>query len=93
MPHSARQPKKSTATPSHKRAYARIHARHEGHYVKIIKADPAVRVRLKGNWHNDIAHLLPDDDPHARLKQLPGGNSAVVRLVGTDLRSIRIDLT
>lgn len=62
-------------------------------YVKNIKADPAVRVRLKGAWRAGVAHLLPDDDPRARLKQLPGGNSAVVRLAGTDLLSIRVDLT
>lgn len=62
------------------------------HYVLNIKADPAVRVRLGGTWRKGIAHLLPDDDAAARLKKLPAANSAVVRLMGSDLLTIRIDL-
>lgn len=62
------------------------------HYVLNIKADPAVRVRIGGHWRTGIAHLLPDDDAAARLKKLPAGNSAVVRLMGSDLLTIRIDL-
>jgi deazaflavin-dependent oxidoreductase (nitroreductase family) len=61
-------------------------------YVKNIKADAAVRMRIGGRWRTGTAHLLPDDDPIARLKQLPGGNSAVVRLMGTDLLTVRVDL-
>jgi len=62
------------------------------HYVLNIKADPRVRVRLNGQWLTGTAHVLPDDDPVARLKQLPQMNSAVVRLMGSDLLTIRIDL-
>ncbi|MGV0803436.1 nitroreductase/quinone reductase family protein, partial [Mycolicibacterium elephantis] len=29
-------------------------------YIKNIKADPNVRVRLNGRWHNGVAHLMPD---------------------------------
>lgn len=36
--------------------------------------------------------MVPDDDPIARLKQLPQMNSAVVRVMGTDLLSVRVDL-
>ncbi|BBZ33508.1 nitroreductase/quinone reductase family protein [Mycolicibacterium confluentis] len=61
-------------------------------YVKNIKANPAVRVRLHGTWRTGTAHLLPDDDPVARLGGLPTLNSAVVRLMGSDLLTIRIDL-
>lgn len=61
-------------------------------YVKNIKADPAVRVRLHGRWRTGTAHLLPDDDAVARLASLPQLNSAVVRVVGSDLLTIRIDL-
>jgi deazaflavin-dependent oxidoreductase (nitroreductase family) len=61
-------------------------------YVRNIKADPAVRVRLGGKWRNGTAHLLPDDDPVQRLGNLPRLNSAVVRLMGSDLLSIRVDL-
>ncbi|GAS95877.1 hypothetical protein RMCC_2843 [Mycolicibacterium canariasense] len=61
-------------------------------YVKNIKANPAVRVRLNGRWRTGTAHLLPDDDATARLAQLPALNSAVVRVMGSDLLTIRIDL-
>ncbi|MBO8193525.1 nitroreductase family deazaflavin-dependent oxidoreductase [Streptomyces oryzae] len=61
-------------------------------YVRNIQADPRVRVRLSGRWYAGTAHLLPDDDPVARLATLPRGNSAVVRAVGTDLLTIRVDL-
>ncbi len=62
-------------------------------YVRNIEADPRVRVRIRGRWHTGTAHLLPDDDAHARLKALPRLNSAAVRAVGTDLLTLRVDLT
>ena len=62
-------------------------------YVKNIKANPNVRVRLRGRWHNGTAHLVPDDDPHERLRSLPQFNSFGVRTFGTNLLSLRVDLT
>ncbi|GFG50442.1 nitroreductase [Mycolicibacterium agri] len=62
-------------------------------YVKNIEADPNVRVRLNGRWHKGVAHLLPDDDPHERLRSLPQFNSFGVRTFGTKLLTIRVDLT
>jgi deazaflavin-dependent oxidoreductase (nitroreductase family) len=62
-------------------------------YVKNIHANPNVRVRLGGRWHNGTAHLVPDDDPHARLRDLPQFNSFGVRTFGTNLLTIRVDLT
>ena len=67
------------------------HGEHS-HYVHNIKADPKVSVRIGGRWRTGTAHLLPDDDPIARLGKLPALNSAVVRLMGSDLLTIRIDL-
>jgi deazaflavin-dependent oxidoreductase (nitroreductase family) len=61
-------------------------------YVKNIKANPNVRVRLSGRWHTGTAHLVPDDDPHARLRELPQFNSFAVRAFGTSLLTIRVDL-
>jgi deazaflavin-dependent oxidoreductase (nitroreductase family) len=61
-------------------------------YVRNIKADPRVRVRLRGRWHTGTAHLLPDDDPVARLRALPRMNSAAVRAVGAGLLTVRVDL-
>ncbi|MBB2772897.1 MULTISPECIES: nitroreductase/quinone reductase family protein [Mycolicibacterium] len=62
-------------------------------YIRNIKADPHVRVRLRGRWHTGVAHLVPEDDPHARLRELPQFNSFGVRTFGTDLLTVRVDLT
>ncbi|MFE2380623.1 nitroreductase/quinone reductase family protein [Streptomyces misionensis] len=61
-------------------------------YVRNIQADPRVRVRVGGRCHRGVAHLLPDDDPRARLRSLPRFNSAAVRAFGTDLLTVRVDL-
>src|SRR5215471_6852225 len=71
-------------------------------YVRNIKHNPHVRLKLRKGlrtrWHTGTAHLLPDDDPRARQRwladQLPSsaGNARAVRLFGTELLSIRIDL-
>ena len=67
------------------------HGEHS-HYVLNIKADPTVRLRIHGQWRSGTAHLLPDDDAQERLRSLPGFNSALVRLMGSDLLTIRVDL-
>lgn len=67
------------------------HGEHS-HYVLNIKASPAVRLRIHGRWRRGTAHLLHEDDAKERLRKLPGLNSAVVRLVGSDLLTVRIDL-
>ncbi|MFF7736247.1 nitroreductase/quinone reductase family protein [Streptomyces sp. NPDC007984] len=61
-------------------------------YVRNIKADPRVRVRIRGRWHTGTAHLMPGDDPVARLRRLPRLNSLGVRALGTDLLTVRVDL-
>lgn len=61
-------------------------------YVRNIAADPHVRVRLNGRWHRGTAHLLPEDDPHARMRELPRFNNVGVRTFGTNLLTIRVDL-
>lgn len=61
-------------------------------YVRNIKANPAVRVRVGGKWRKGTAHLLPDDDAVRRLVNLPRVNSAMVRLMGSDLLTVRVDL-
>lgn len=61
-------------------------------YIRNIKADPRVRVRIRGRWHEGTAHLLPEDDPVARLRRLPRVNSLGVRALGTNLLTVRVDL-
>jgi len=61
-------------------------------YIRNIKADPRVRVRLRGRWYTGTAHILRDDDAVARLRGLPRLNSAAVRVLGTDLLTVRVDL-
>lgn len=67
------------------------HGKHSD-YVRNIMANPAVRVRIDGQWRSGSAHLLPDDDPAKRLDSLPRLNSAVVRAIGSELLTIRVDL-
>jgi len=62
-------------------------------YVRNIQADPRVRVRINGRWHHGTAHLLPEDDARARLRLLPRYNSTAVLAFGTDLLTLRVDLT
>jgi len=61
-------------------------------YVRNIAADPRVRVFVNGRWRTGTAHALPDDDPVERQRSLPALNARVVRLMGTDLMTVRVDL-
>jgi deazaflavin-dependent oxidoreductase (nitroreductase family) len=61
-------------------------------YVRNIQANPRVRVQVDGRWRRGTAVLLVDDDARRRLRQLPWTNSLLVRLLGTDLLTVRIDL-
>jgi deazaflavin-dependent oxidoreductase (nitroreductase family) len=61
-------------------------------YVRNIEADPRVRVQIRGLWRSGTALLLDDDDPTQRLRTMPKLNSALVRALGTDLLTVRVDL-
>lgn len=62
-------------------------------YVKNIEADPRVRVKVGRHWREGTAHVLPDDDPIARMRTLSRpANDSMVRLMGTEHLTIRIDL-
>ncbi|MFF2555153.1 nitroreductase/quinone reductase family protein [Nocardia sp. NPDC058058] len=61
-------------------------------YIRNIQADSRVRLRIRGRWYSGTAHLVHGDDPRARLRELLRANSAVVRAVGTELLTVRIDL-
>ncbi len=63
-------------------------------YIRNIRADPRVRVRLRGRWYTGTAHVLPDDDPIARLRRLPRLNGLAVRAmgVGAGHLTVRVDL-
>lgn len=67
-------------------------------YVRNIEANPRVRVRVGRRWHSGSARAVPDDDPRERLRFISSRhaiarlNTATVRLMQTDLLTIRIDL-
>jgi deazaflavin-dependent oxidoreductase (nitroreductase family) len=62
-------------------------------YVRNIEADPRVRVKVGRQWRDGTAHVLPDDDVRARMKELRRpSNDAMVRLAGSDLLTVRVDL-
>jgi hypothetical protein len=67
-----------------------------------IEHDPNVPLKLreglKYRWHKGTAHLLSEDDARERQRwlaiELPtsAGNVRAVRLFGTQLLTVRIDL-
>ena len=71
-------------------------------YVLNIERNPQVRLKLREGlrlrWHTGTAHLLSDDNPRERQRwlaeKLPrsASNARAVRLFGTQLLTIRIDL-
>jgi deazaflavin-dependent oxidoreductase (nitroreductase family) len=62
-------------------------------YVRNIEANPRVRVKIGRRWRTGTAHTLPDDDPRERQRRLPNKlNSAGVRLMGSELLTVRVDL-
>ena len=62
-------------------------------YVRNIEADPHVRVRIGRRWRAGVATVLHDDDWRARQRRLPNKvNSVVVRAVGTEHVTVRVDL-
>jgi deazaflavin-dependent oxidoreductase (nitroreductase family) len=68
------------------------HGRQAG-YVKNIAANPHVRVHVGRHWRSGTAELLPDDDAHARLHTIGRPvNGAMVRIAGTQLLTVRVDL-
>lgn len=63
-------------------------------YVKNIQNDPRVRVKVGGRWYEGTAEILPDDDAVERLRWLRRPvNDALVRLIGTQQLTIRVDLS
>jgi deazaflavin-dependent oxidoreductase (nitroreductase family) len=61
-------------------------------YVRNIKADNTVCIRIHGRWRIGRAQVLPEDDALARNAQLSWLNRTVNRTLGTVLITIRIDL-
>jgi deazaflavin-dependent oxidoreductase (nitroreductase family) len=62
-------------------------------YVRNIQADPRVRVRVGRRWRTGTAHVLTDDDWRERQRRMPNKlNSAVVRAMGTEHVTLRVDL-
>ena len=72
-------------------------------YVRNMQRNPRVRVKvrdrgLRSRWRSGTAHLVPDDDPRRRQREVTRGrpgralNAFVVRTLGTGLLTVRIDL-
>ena len=66
--------------------------RHAG-YVRNLEADPDVRLCIRGRWRPARAHVVPDDDPEARLDMFRRrSHASAVRRFGTELLTVRFDL-
>jgi deazaflavin-dependent oxidoreductase (nitroreductase family) len=69
-------------------------------YVRNIRANPNVRVKVGRRWFAGLATVLPDDDGWARREEIDRRNGLMGRLDGRIFRAsattpvtIRIDLT
>ena len=61
--------------------------------MRNIEAHPRVRVRVGRRWRSGTAHVLAGDDWRARQQRMSNRmNSAVVRLMGTNPVTVRVDL-
>ncbi len=68
------------------------HGRKAG-YVRNVEANPRVRVKVGRKWREGTARPMPEDDARARQRKMPNKmNSAVVRAMGSDLLTVRVDL-
>ena len=68
------------------------HGRHAD-YVRNIERDPRVRVKVGRRWYTGTAHVLPDDDPHERMRRLRRPlNDAGLRAMASELLVVRVDL-
>ena len=62
-------------------------------YVRNIEANPRVRVRIGRRWRTGTARVLEGDDWRERQRRMPNRvNSAVVRAMGTEHVTVRVDL-
>ena len=60
--------------------------------MRNVRADPRVRVFVGGRWRTGTATPLPEDDPIERQRSLPSLNAWGVRVIGTELLTVRVDL-
>jgi deazaflavin-dependent oxidoreductase (nitroreductase family) len=68
------------------------HGRRAG-YVRNIEANPRVRVRVGRRWRTGTARVLEGDDWRERQRRMSNRvNSAVVRAMGTEHVTVRVDL-
>ena len=68
------------------------HGRH-ANYVRNIEQNPRVRVKVRRRWLEGTAHLLPDDDPRARLRMLRRPwNDIGLRAMASEMLVVRVDI-
>lgn len=73
-------------------------------YVRNLQADPSVRVKVGGSWHDGTAQVLPDDDVRARVRTILAARPGLARradaklldasiaILGAEPVTVRIDL-
>jgi deazaflavin-dependent oxidoreductase (nitroreductase family) len=66
---------------------------YQADYVRNLRVDPRVRVKIGRRWRAGTAVILPDDDPVARSRAHPHRwDAALGRLIASTPLTIRIDL-
>lgn len=74
-------------------ALERVNNRLTRYYVRNLRANPRVRVKVGGVWRTGTATVLDADDPVARGRTLPyRWDAAIGRAMATTPLTVRIDL-
>ena len=61
-------------------------------YVKNLRRDPHVRIRIAGRWHDALAEAVEGDDVAVRTKMWNRTDRAFGRLLGTSLLTVKATL-
>lgn len=61
-------------------------------YIRNIKANNQVRLRIHGRWRTGRAQLIVDDDARARNAQMSWLNRVANSGLGDELLTVRVDL-
>ncbi|GAC1323346.1 MAG: nitroreductase family deazaflavin-dependent oxidoreductase [Thermoleophilaceae bacterium] len=65
---------------------------HRTAYVRNIAVEPRVRIKVGRQWYSGTAVIMPEDDARERQRSMRRVNAAIVRAVGSELLTVRVDL-